>query len=76
MEWNDNHRTKKQAGSLHYSISCRWTNHFSRKGNEINKVSELEGKVVGVQLGSSGSQAVERNAIAPKLKEIKNMQQM
>ncbi|WP_278538247.1 amino acid ABC transporter substrate-binding protein [Fusobacterium varium] len=73
MVWNGmtitEERSKQAAFSTPYLVDGQII--FSRKGNEINKVSELEGKVVGVQLGSSGAQAVERNAIAPKLKGIK-----
>lgn len=44
---------------------------FTKSGTAPAKVSELAGKVVGVQLGSSGALAVERNPIASQIKEIK-----
>ncbi|MCI6152878.1 MAG: amino acid ABC transporter substrate-binding protein [Fusobacterium perfoetens] len=44
---------------------------FSRKENKIDKVAELEGKVVGLQLGSSADVAVAKNPISQKTKEIK-----
>ncbi|MGF6907399.1 amino acid ABC transporter substrate-binding protein [Fusobacterium sp. PH5-44] len=44
---------------------------FSKKEVSIKKVAELEGKVVGVQLGSTGANAVEKSSISPKLKELK-----
>lgn len=44
---------------------------FSKKDVAIKKVDELEGKIIGVQLGSTGANAVEKNPIAPKLKELK-----
>ena len=44
---------------------------FSRKENKVNKVSELEGKVVGLQLGSSADVAVQKNEIFGKIKEVK-----
>ena len=44
---------------------------FTRKGTAPAKVQDLAGKVVGVQLGSSGAQSVEDNPIN---KEIKDMQ--
>lgn len=44
---------------------------FSRKENKVNKVNELEGKIVGLQLGSSADVAVQKNAIFGKIKEIK-----
>lgn len=44
---------------------------FTKSGTAPAKVSELAEKVVGVQLGSSGALAVERNPIASQIKEIK-----
>lgn len=44
---------------------------FTKSGTAPAKVSELAGKVVGVQLGSSGALAVEKNPIASEIKEIK-----
>lgn len=44
---------------------------FSRKENKISKVNELEGKIVGLQLGSSADIAVQKNAIFGKIKEVK-----
>lgn len=44
---------------------------FTRKGTEPAKVQDLAGKVVGVQLGSSGAQSVEDNPISKQIKEIK-----
>lgn len=44
---------------------------FSKKENKINKVNELEGKIVGLQLGSSADIAVQKNAISGKIKEVK-----
>lgn len=44
---------------------------FSRKENKIDKVVELEGKKVGLQLGSSADVAVSKNPISQKIKEIK-----
>ncbi|WP_286034167.1 amino acid ABC transporter substrate-binding protein [Fusobacterium necrogenes] len=44
---------------------------FTRKGTEPAKVQDLAGKVVGVQLGSSGAQSVEDNPIRKEIKELK-----
>lgn len=44
---------------------------FTRKGTAPAKINELAGKVVGVQLGSSGALAVEKSPIASQIKEIK-----
>lgn len=44
---------------------------FTRQGSAPAKVSDLAGKVVGVQLGSSGAQAVEDNPIRKDIKELK-----
>lgn len=44
---------------------------FSSKENKVNKVNELAGKVVGLQLGSSADYAVQKNDVFPKIKEVK-----
>ena len=44
---------------------------FSRKGEPYTKIAELDGKTVGVQLGSTGQVAVERNTIADDLKDLR-----
>ena len=44
---------------------------FTRKGTSPAKINELAGKVVGVQLGSSGALAVEKNPISSEIKEVK-----
>ena len=44
---------------------------FVRKGEEKATVKDLAGKVVGVQMGSSGSQSVEDNPIKNEIKELK-----
>ena len=44
---------------------------FTRKGTAPAKINELAGKVVGVQLGSSGALAVEKNPISSEIKEVK-----
>ena len=44
---------------------------FTRKGTAPAKINELAGKVVGVQLGSSGALAVEKSPIASQIKEVK-----
>lgn len=44
---------------------------FSKKENKINKVNELEGKIVGVQLGSSADIAVQKSSVFGKIKEVK-----
>ena len=44
---------------------------FTRKGTSPAKINELAGKIVGVQLGSSGALAVEKNPISSEIKEVK-----
>lgn len=44
---------------------------FSKKEKPFTKINELEGKIVGIQLGSSGAVAVEKHPISSKLKELK-----
>lgn len=44
---------------------------FSPKATPYMKVSDLEGKTIGIQLGSSGAVAVEKNPIASKFKELR-----
>lgn len=44
---------------------------FTRKGTDPAKVENLAGKIVGVQLGSSGAQSVEDNPIRKEIKELK-----
>lgn len=73
MVWNGmtitEQRQKQAAFTTPYLVDGQII--FTRKGSEPGTVAGLAGKVVGVQLGSSGALAVERNAIAPKIKEIK-----
>lgn len=44
---------------------------FTRKGTSPAKINELAGKIVGVQLGSSGALAVEKNPVSSEIKEVK-----
>lgn len=44
---------------------------FTLKGKRIDKVEELEGKIVGVQLGSTGDFAIQKSLIFSKIKEVK-----
>ncbi len=44
---------------------------FTRKESGTATVKDLTGKVVGVQLGSSGAQSVEDNPIKKEIKELK-----
>lgn len=44
---------------------------FTRKETAPAKVENLVGKIVGVQLGSSGAQSVEDNPIRKEIKELK-----
>ena len=44
---------------------------FSKKEAKVNKISELEGKVIGLQLGSSADYAVQKRDIFSKIKEVK-----
>ena len=44
---------------------------FTRKGTDPAKVENLAGKIVGVQLGSSGAQSVEDYPIRKVIKELK-----
>jgi polar amino acid transport system substrate-binding protein len=44
---------------------------FSKKDDKINKVEELKGKIVGVQLGGSGDFALQKSEVFPSIKAAK-----
>lgn len=73
MAWNGmtmtEERKRKVAFSEPYFTDGQLI--FSRKETKINKISELQGKVVGLQLGSSADYAVQKNEIFSKIKEVK-----
>lgn len=73
MVWNGmsitEQRKKQVAFSETYLIDGQII--FTRKGTEPAKIKDLAGKTVGVQLGSSGALAVEKNSISSQIKEIK-----
>ncbi len=73
MVWNGmtmtEERIKQAAFSEPYFTDGQLI--FSRREAKVNKVSELEGKVVGLQLGSSADYAVQKSDVFSKIKEIK-----
>lgn len=73
MVWNGmtitEQRKKQVAFSETYLIDGQII--FTRKGTKPVKIKDLAGKVVGVQLGSSGALAVEKSSIFKQIKEIK-----
>lgn len=44
---------------------------FSKKDNRISKIDELAGKIVGLQLGSTGDFALQETAVFPRIKKVK-----
>lgn len=44
---------------------------FTKKDNKISKIDELAGKVVGLQLGSTGDYALQETTVFPKIKKVK-----
>lgn len=73
MVWNGMTMTEERIKQVTFSEPYFTDGQliFSRKGEEVKKVAELEGKVVGLQLGSSADYAVQKSDIFPKIKEIK-----
>lgn len=73
MVWNGmaitEGRKKKASFSKPYHESGQVV--FTKKENRILKVEELAGKIVGVQLGSTGDLAIQTSSIISKLKEVK-----
>ena len=68
MVWNGmtmtEERQKQAAFSEPYFTDGQLI--FSRREAKVNKVSELEGKVVGLQLGSSADYAVQKSDVFSK----------
>ncbi len=73
MVWNGMTMTEERIKQVTFSEPYFTDGQliFSRKGEEVKKVAELEGKVVGLQLGSSADYAVQKSDIFPKIKEVK-----
>ncbi|MDP0489006.1 MAG: amino acid ABC transporter substrate-binding protein [Fusobacterium sp. JB021] len=44
---------------------------FTKKDNKISKVDQLAGKVVGLQLGSTGDYALQNSSVFTKVKKVK-----
>jgi len=73
MVWNGMTITPEREAQISFSKPYYSGGQFifSKKEKPYVKIDELEGKVVGIQLGSSGALAVEKNPISPKLKELR-----
>lgn len=73
MVWNGMTVTPARAKQVLFSNPYLINSQiiFTKKGVGPYKVEDLAGKVVGVQLGSSGAQAVEDNPIKDKIKQVK-----
>lgn len=73
MVWNGMTMTEERIKQVTFSDPYFTDGQliFSRKGEEVKKVAELEGKVVGLQLGSSADYAVQKSDIFSKIKEVK-----
>lgn len=73
MVWNGMTMTEERIKQVTFSEPYFTDGQliFSRKGEEVKKVTELEGKVVGLQLGSSADYAVQKSDIFSKIKEVK-----
>ena len=73
MVWNGMTITPARAKQVAFTKPYLSDNQiiFTRKGTAPAKVQDLAGKVVGVQLGSSGAQSVEDNPINKEIKELK-----
>lgn len=73
MVWNGMTMTEERIKQVTFSEPYFTDGQliFSRKGEEVKKVAELEGKVVGLQLGSSADYAVQKSDIFSKIKEVK-----
>lgn len=73
MVWNGmtmtEERQKQAAFSEPYFTDGQLI--FSRREAKVNTVAELEGKIVGLQLGSSADYAVQKSDVFPKIKEVK-----
>lgn len=73
MVWNGMTVTPSRAKQVLFSTPYLSNRQiiFTRKGVGAYKVEDLAGKIVGVQLGSSGAQSVEDNPIKNQIKELK-----
>ncbi|MDR3258442.1 MAG: amino acid ABC transporter substrate-binding protein [Fusobacteriaceae bacterium] len=73
MVWNGMTITEERAKQVSFSKPYHSDGQiiFSRKDKQYLKISELEGKVVGTQLGSSATTAVEKHPISAKFKELR-----
>lgn len=73
MVWNGMTITEERIKQVQFSEPYFTDGQiiFSPKNNKVNKVSDLAGKVVGLQLGSSADYAVQKSDIFPKLKDVR-----
>jgi len=73
MVWNGMTITPARAAQVSFSKAYHNDGQviFSRKEKQYLSSGELKGKVVGVQLGSTGATAVESNPIAKEFKELR-----
>lgn len=73
MAWNGMTITEERLKKVNFSKPYFQDGQiiFSSKNNKITKIDDLEGKIVGLQLGSSADYAVQKNNVFSKIKKIK-----
>lgn len=73
MVWNGMTVTPARAKQVLFSEPYLANNQiiFTRKDEGTYSIKDLAGKVVGVQLGSSGALAVDKSAIRKEIKDVK-----
>lgn len=73
MVWNGMTITENRAKQVLFSNPYLANDQiiFTRKEDGVYDMQDLVGKVVGVQLGSSGAEAVRKSKISSQIKEVK-----
>lgn len=73
MVWNGMTMTEERKRQVAFSEPYFTDGQiiFSKKNMKINKINELEGKIIGLQLGSSADYAVQKSDVFSKIREVK-----
>lgn len=73
MVWNGMTITEERKKQITFSKEYFQDGQiiFSKKNAKVDKVAELKGKIVGVQLGGSADIAVQKSVVFSSIKEVK-----